>query len=217
MKAKTLIATAVASAIAITPATAFAKGASSPAPAPTPKPTLAEVLLSDKAYDDANGFDRSWKDFDIVTQAVLAFPDLTAAALDPTASLTAFLPTDKAFWLFYWELTGKKAQSEKEIFDALATNPALKTILEYHIVPAKIPASAAVQANGAVLDTLVKDAKITVKVKNGHHHKKAPTIILKDLDTNDRNPRVVATDIGGEASNGYAHGIDGVLRPLDLP
>lgn len=217
MKAKTLIATAVASAIAITPATAFANGASSPAPTPAPKPTLAEVLLSDSAHDDANGFDRTWKDFDIVTQAVLAFDDLTAAALDPAASLTAFLPTDKAFWLFYWELTGKKAQSEKEIFDALATNPALKSILMYHIVPSKIPASAAVRANKAVLPTLLTDATITVRVKHGHHHKKAPTITLKDLDTNDENAKVVATDIGGEASNGYAHGIDRVLRPLDLP
>ena len=32
-----------------------------------------------------------------------------------------------------------------------------------------------------------------------------------------RNPIVIRPNIGGEASNGFAHGIDRVLRPIDLP
>jgi len=28
---------------------------------------------------------------------------------------------------------------------------------------------------------------------------------------------VIAGDLGGEAVNGYAHGINRVLRPIDLP
>ena len=42
-------------------------------------PTLAQILLADRVLDDADGFDRFSLDFDIVTQAVLAFPDLTEA------------------------------------------------------------------------------------------------------------------------------------------
>lgn len=38
----------------------------------------------------AAGFDKNWYDFDIVTQAVLLYPDLVEAASDPSASLLAF-------------------------------------------------------------------------------------------------------------------------------
>ena len=191
MKAKTLIATAVASAIAITPATAFAKGASSPAPAPTPKPTLAEVLLSDKAYDDANGFDRSWKDFDIVTQAVLAFPDLTAAALDPTASLTAFLPTDAAFKRLASALTGKQVRSEAKAFEAVA-GLGLETVEEVlllHVVPgATITAKKALKSNGAKLTT-AQGEKLKVKVTKAHSS--SPRVTIKDLSKTSSNARVI--------------------------
>ena len=47
--------------------------------------TLADVLLADAGRDDAAGFDKRWFDYDIVTQAVLLFPDLVAAASDPDA------------------------------------------------------------------------------------------------------------------------------------
>ena len=52
---------------------AVAVPAVAPASAAT-RPTLAQILLSDSKKDAANGFDANPNDFDIVTQAVLAFP-----------------------------------------------------------------------------------------------------------------------------------------------
>jgi hypothetical protein len=45
-------------------------------------------------------------------------------------------------------------------------------------------------------------------------HRRSVTLI--DLDPNARNPVVVQANVGGEALNGFAHGIDRVLRPVDL-
>jgi uncharacterized surface protein with fasciclin (FAS1) repeats len=206
MKKKILAAASAAIAIgAFAPTTASAEGSA---------PTLAEVLLSDSADDDANGFDHNWHDYDIVTQAVLAFPDLTAAASDPTASLTAFLPNDRAFRRLVREITGQRPKSEQAAFDAVVSLglDTVKTVLTYHLVGSKISYDAALQSNGAVLPTL-QGGTIEVKVRG----KWCPTIRLIDADTDDRDPRVIDPNIGGEASNGFAHGIDRVLRPVDLP
>ena len=178
-------------------------------------PTLADILLSDSAKDNANGFDKRWYDYDIVTNAVLAFPDLVAAASDPDASLTVFLPKDYAFFRLAKQL-GAPAGNEEETFAWLVDNVGLETIgvvLQYHIVPGlKIPAAAALQSDGVHLPTLLgEDATFEVDVRKGNRIK------LIDADTNDRDPYVIKTDIGGEASNGYAHGIGRVLRPVDLP
>ncbi|MFW8205271.1 hypothetical protein ACOIC8_28215, partial [Klebsiella pneumoniae] len=65
---------------------------------------------------------------------------------------------------------------------------AVEKVLLYHVVPGKtIRAKDAVKADGAELATALKDAKITVDVK-WHHHR--PVIVLRDLDRNDRDPRV---------------------------
>jgi hypothetical protein len=64
-----------------------------------------------------------------------------------------------------------------------------------------------------VLGTLLTDASITVDVK-GRWWK---WIQLEDLDGDDRDAVVVHPNVGGRPVNGYAHGIDRVLRPLDLP
>ena len=82
------------------------------------RPTLAEVLLADSGRDDAAGFDRNWFDYDIVTQAVLLFPDLVAAASDPSAQLTVFLPNDRAFRRLVHDLTGTWPRTEQATFDA---------------------------------------------------------------------------------------------------
>ena len=184
------------------------------ADAETKKPTLAEILLSDSAKDGPDGFDHRSKDYDIVTQAVLLFPDLVAAASDPNAQLTVFLPNDAAFRRLVYDVTGKWYRSEADIFNAVASlgTDTVKQVLQYHIVGSAIPFSAALKADGAKLDTLLSGGKIEVDVR---HHK--PRIKLIDADTNDRDPRVVKADVGGAAANGYAHGIDRVLRPIDLP
>src|SRR4051794_7939191 len=83
--------------------------------------TIAQVLLSDSAKDDANGFDRRWFDYDVATQAVLLFPDLVAAASDPNAALTVFLPNDLAFRNLVHDLTGTWPRTEQETFDVVAS------------------------------------------------------------------------------------------------
>src|SRR6478672_3271858 len=82
--------------------------------------TLAEILLSDSAKDNADGFDQRWNDFDIVTQAVLLYPDLVAAASNPDLDLTVFLPTDQAFRKLVQDLTGQQLKTEAEVFGAVA-------------------------------------------------------------------------------------------------
>jgi uncharacterized surface protein with fasciclin (FAS1) repeats len=187
-----------------------------PAQADDPK-TIADILLSDAA-GDVNGFDRNWYDFDIVTQAVLAFPALEAAASDPKASLTVFAPNDRAFQVLVKDLTGTWLTSEKAIFDVLAGNPALGTILNYHIVKGKISAADALKSDGAEPPTLLgagptETFEVDVVSKNFQF------IVLKDEDKTDLNPWIVRSkfNVGGDLSNGYIHGIGLVLRPVDLP
>lgn len=192
-------------AVAVAPATASAQTA----------PTLAEILLSDSATDGADGFDHNWHDYDIVTQAVLLFPQLVAAAGNPDAELTAFLPNDRAFRKLVKDVTGMRPRTEADTFAAVASlgTDTVLAVLQYHLLGTAIPFSAAVQADGAVLTTLA-GGTIEVDVKGRKYH---PRVILIDADANDRDPRVMAADLGGAASNGYAHGIDRVLRPSDLP
>jgi uncharacterized surface protein with fasciclin (FAS1) repeats len=179
------------------------------------RPTLAQILLADSSRDDADGFDRNWFDYDIVTQALLLFPDLVAAASDPAAQLTAFLPNDRAFRRLVHDLTGTWPRTEQDTFDAVAGLgvDTVKTVLTYHIVAGPpISYRAALQSNGAELTTL-QGATIGVQVQRFFllHY-----VQLVDKDPDARDPIVIQPQVGGQASNGYAHGIDQVLRPIDL-
>ncbi len=201
------IAAATIGLIALTPADAAATGGSDQ--------TLADVLLADSAKDDADGFDRRWWDYDIVTQAVLLFPDLVDAASNPDAELTVFLPNDQAFRRLVHEISGQWVRSEADVFAAVAAlgTDTVKLVLDYHIVPgAKISYRAALAADGATLTTL-QGGTIEVDVKGGWWK----YVVLRDADTDDRDPYVRQPNIGGEASNGFAHGINRVLRPVNLP
>ena len=177
--------------------------------------TLAEVLLADAPKDGTDGFDRRWGDYDIVTEAVLLFPDLVAAASDPNATLTVFLPNDQAFRKLVRELTGEWVRNESDVFDAVASLglDTVRTVLTYHIVgDAAISYDDALKADGAAVPTL-QGGTITVEVA-GRGWK---YVRLVDADTDDRDPIVVNPNIGGELANGFAHGIDRVLRPINLP
>ena len=177
--------------------------------------TLAEVLLADSGRDDADGFDRRWFDYDIVTQAVLLFPDLVAAASDPSAQLTAFLPNDFAFRKLVADLTGTWPRKEADVFAAVASlgTDTVKTVLTYHLVAGPpIGFRDALNADGAVLTTL-QGGTITVDVIRFFGF---PFVKLVDNDPNDADPIVVQPNIGGQLANGYAHGIESVLRPVDL-
>ena len=134
---------------------------------------------------------------------------------DPDAELTVFLPKDYAFFRLAKQLGAPKLD-EQETFNWLVANVGLDTIkvvLSYHIIPgAEISAADALESDGAKLTTLLGgDFKVEVDVRKGDRIK------LIDLDTNDRDAYVIKPNIGGEAENGYAHGIGRVLRPIDLP
>jgi len=206
---------------AILATSALALGAmGATAPAANAKPagdeSLAALLTS-----DGNKFDKNSKDFDILTEAALAVigakPDSPVALLaDGSKRLTAFAPTDEAFRQLAKDLSGKTIKSEKKVFAALvelAGVDTIETVLLYHVVPgATLTSSKVLKSNGAKLTT-AQGGKVTVKVKT----KPRVSITLKDGDRNDRDPKVVlkALDLN-KGNKQIAHGIDRVLRPIDL-
>jgi uncharacterized surface protein with fasciclin (FAS1) repeats len=208
MKTMKMAAAAIAIGIGLSATTATAASAHGPAQ----RRSIAEILLADSREDDANGFDKNNYDYDIVTQAVLAFPDLVAAASDPNAALTVFVPNDLAFKLLVKDLAGSQPATEKETFDAVVGLglDTVKTVLTYHIVPgAKVSFKAAREANGATITTL-QGGTFQLKIANWGG------LGLIDQDPNARNGAVVEGNLRGEGTNGYVHGVDRVLRPIDL-
>jgi uncharacterized surface protein with fasciclin (FAS1) repeats len=206
-------AVAIASAaIAVTALTA--------APASAHKPlgtkSLAAVLTADKS-----GFDRNSRDYDILTAAVLAVLKAKPASpvkvlTDGTTALTAFLPNDRAFELLVADLQhSKRLPGEKAAFTAVAGLgiDTVETVLLYHVVPgATIDAKTALKSDNASLKTAT-GASIKVDVYGFACWKQ---IKLIDADRSDRDPRVNKFDIN-KGNRQIAHGIDRVLRPLDLP
>ncbi|GAB3024570.1 hypothetical protein GCM10011376_10120 [Nocardioides flavus (ex Wang et al. 2016)] len=205
---------------AILAASALALGTMAAAPAASAK-AVGEDSLAGLLTSDGNNFDKNKNDFDIVTEAALAIvgakPESPVAILaDGTKRATVFAPTDQAFRLLVKDLTGQTIKSEKKIFDALvelAGVDTIETVLLYHVVPGKTLTSKKVlKANNAKLMTAAGE---TVKVKV--RMKPSLRITLKDKDRNDRDPRVVlkALDLN-KGNKQVAHGIDRVLRPIDL-
>ena len=202
-----------ASALALTAVQATAPAANAKA---VGEDSLAALLTS-----DGNTFDKNKSDFDIVTEAALAVvaakPDSPVALLaDGTQRLTVFAPTDQAFRLLVKDLTGKTIKSEKKIFSSLVELAGVDTIeqvLLYHVVPGKTLTSKKVlKADGAKLTT-AQGGKVKVDIKK----KPSLRIFLKDRDKNDRDPRVVLTALDlNKGNKQVAHGIDRVLRPIDL-
>ncbi len=177
--------------------------------------SLAAVLTA-----DGNTFDRNWNDYDIVTEAVLAVlaakPSSAVGVLaDGKVALTAFLPTDRAFRNLVGDLTGKWYRSESKVFDALVAAVGVDTVeavLLYHVVPgATVTKKDAVKADGAVLQTALAGATVTVDVK----WRWLPLVVLVDNDPDDRNPWVKKFDIN-RGNLQIAHGITEVLRPANL-
>ena len=176
--------------------------------------SLASVLTSDN-----NKFDKNAKDYDILTEAVLAVlaekPDSDVSVLtDGKVKLTAFAPNDSAFRKLVKDLTGKNYKSEKKVFKQVAGLgiDTVETVLLYHVVPnAKINAKTAAKSNGAKLDT-AQGGILTVKVKKRHS---ATVIKLKDQDPDAPNAKVITPDIN-KGNKQIAHGINQVLRPIDL-
>jgi hypothetical protein len=174
--------------------------------------SLAELLAK-----DGGGFDTNWSDYDILDNAVgavlTAKPNSPVAVLaDGNVPLTAFLPTDRAFRRLAHSLTGKWYRSEEKVFTKLAGTLGVDTIenvLLYHVVPgATITYRQALKSNGAVLQTALSRATIKVKVR-------CWVVALKDNDPNAGNPIVVRPNLN-EGNKQIGHGINRVLRPVDL-
>jgi uncharacterized surface protein with fasciclin (FAS1) repeats len=177
--------------------------------------SLATVLTTDNGT-----FDRNWNDYDIVTQAVLAVlaakPDSAVGVLTKgDVPLTAFIPSDRAFRTLVKDLTGKAPSTEAKTFAAVAGLGGIdlvETVLLYHVVPgATIDSATALNADDAYLETGVRAIRVDV-VK----HKGGKQIRLKDADSNSRNARVNVADLN-KGNVQIAHGVDRVMRPLDLP
>ena len=203
--------------LAAASAVALAAGALAPAAnAADGTQSLAAVLTS----DGGKQFDNNHKDFDIVTEAVLAVlaakPDSSVKVLtDGSVALTAFVPDDMAFMHLVHSLTGKMPSSERKTFAAVAGLgiDTVETVLLYHVVPGPaIDSKAALKADEARLTTAQGG---TFKV-NVVKYQGAKQIRLQDQDGNARNPRVIAVDVN-KGNMQIAHVIDRVLRPLDLP
>ena len=209
-----------ATAGAVLTATAIVAAGAAPAQA-APARGLGTTSLASVLGADGVKFDSNWKDFDIVEAAVYAVaaakPDSPVLVLaDGTKRLTAFVPTDKAFRNLVKDLTGKSYSSEKKVFTKLAglvDIDTIETVLLYHVVPGKtLTSNKVLKADGAKLTT-AQGGKVKVDVKM----KPSLSITLKDRDKNDRDPKVVlkALDLN-KGNKQVAHGIDRVLRPIDL-
>ena len=194
---------------------ALAIGAAPPASAHTSSSgnrSLASVLAK-----DGSGFDHNWNDFDIVDNAVQAVlkakPDSDVKVLaDGKTRVTAFLPTDRAFRLLVKDLTGTSYRSEKQVFTVVASLgiDTVEAVLLYHVVPGStITYRTALKSNGAMLATALPGASITVKVRY------CVFVQLSDADPDDANPYVVRADLN-KGNRQIAHGIDRVLRPVNL-
>ena len=204
--------TAVAAAIALAAGASLASAA--PSTAATGNRSLAKVLTS-----DGNRFDHN-NDFDIVTEAVLAV--LKAKPSSPVSvltkgnvRLTAFVPTDNAFRVLVYDLTGKWLTSERKVFNAVASLgiDTVETVLLYHVGPgATITSAKALAADGKDLTT-AQGGTFSVDVLNPVRG----VIRLQDQDPNDVDPMTVPKLLNiNKGNKQIAHGISYVLRPADL-
>lgn len=184
-----------------------------PAEAAPGNRSIAKVLAA-----DGNRFDRTWGDFDITEKAVLAVleakPDSAVRLLTQGSKrATVFVPTDHAFRLLVGDLTGKKPGTEAKTFKAVAGLgvDTIEAVLLYHVVAGKtLVSEKVVGADGSYVRTA---AGTTFKVVVNHEG----VVRIQDKDRNDENaeaiPRLLDINRGNKQ---VAHGIDRVLRPVDL-
>ncbi|MCU0263915.1 MAG: fasciclin domain-containing protein [Candidatus Nanopelagicales bacterium] len=189
-----------------------------PASATVAKPTLFQAVAASLANNNGKATDRNWYDFDILANGVLA-AGLKDRLNDPKgAKLTVFIPNDRAFQALIADLVGPKywfaseATILAEVVKLEKAQPGtLATVITYHAVPGEIDSTTALSVpKGTALTTLQGgDIKVYPLPRLG-------TAILADQDPNDANPFLVRSKLDIQASNGIAHGISLVLRPINL-
>lgn len=198
-----------------------------PASATEDKPTLFGAVAASLG-DNPGGAatDRNWYDFDILANGVVA-AGLKDALNDPKGDkLTVFIPNDRAFQALVADLVGPKywfaneATILGELVKLEAAKPGtLSTVILYHAVPGQIDSTTALGVpRGTPLDTVLggttaESGDFQIRV---YPLPRLGTAILADQDPNDANPFLVRSKLDIQASNGIAHGISFVLRPIDL-
>ena len=170
------------------------------APAVADEPTtIVDAVLAD---DD---------EFDILQAAVIATG--YAGPLDNAdATFTVFAPTDKAFTKLAEDLSGEEFDSDADVVNWLVANvgiPTITTVLEYHVV-------AGLAVDSSTVVTLDEAPTIGGTVGIFAPGKSFRSIQFVDNDPDARNPKLVKGLFDIEVVNGIIHGIDRVLRPIDL-
>ena len=171
---------------------------------------------------DGNRFDKNARDYDIVTEAVLAV--LAAKPDSPVGLLTkgwkpatAFVPNDWSFRTLTKDLTGVRYGSEKGGLQ----RPGGCGRRRHHRAGAALPRGprghhrlqgTALGADGVALTT-AQGGQVTVDVI----YPRVPIVQLMDQDPDATDPFLdpSALDIN-EGNKQIAHGIVLVLRPIDL-
>jgi transforming growth factor-beta-induced protein len=118
-----------------------------------------------------------------------------AGTLSKPGNYTVFAPTDKAF--------AKLERTNPDLFEKVTSDRALlRTVLTYHVLPRRVPATAALAAaqKEAKVKT-VQGERIALSVRNNR-------IVLNGA------ARVILPDV--KASNGIIHAIDTVIVPPSL-
>lgn len=203
--------------------TGLAAPAQAAAPSAAPAASHGTRSLAAVLTSDGNQFDHNWRDYDIVTEAALAV--LKAKPNSPVkvitqggTAITVFAPNDRAFQRLASDLFHKRYHSEKAVFTDLATKVGVDTIekvLLYHVVPgATITAKQALALpRNAQVSTALPGASFRVLVRDRH----PVTVELKDNDRTDANPYLLRSQLDlNKGNKQIAHGINRVLRPLDL-
>lgn len=174
-----------------------------PAAADAPA-TIVDAVLADDG------------EFDVLQAAVIAVEE---AEILPAVSLlsgegpfTVFAPTDKAFAKLAEDLGAEDLESDDEVVTWLVTNVGLDTIavvLGYHVV-AGVAADSSTVVGLPAVTTLGGDVGVFAPGKGFR------SIQFVDNDPDARNPKLVKGLFDLETGNGIIHGIDRVLRPVDL-
>jgi uncharacterized surface protein with fasciclin (FAS1) repeats len=174
--------------------------------------SLAEVLAA-----DGQKLDKNWEDFDLVEAAVFAVLDAKpdsplGLVADGDTRLTVFVPTDAAFRSFVASIKGYAPKTEaktlKQVVKIAGSIDTVETILLYHVIAGKTLTSPKVLAAEGEKLTTAQGGAFRV-----HTGKKGVFLVDKDRDA--ANPYVVALDVN-RGNKQVAHGINQVLRPVDL-
>jgi uncharacterized surface protein with fasciclin (FAS1) repeats len=208
--------TVAASLAALALATSMAGAAS----AAEPPSNVAELLAADGV-----AFDRNWRDYDIVEAAALTVitnkPGTPVALLaDDSAALTVLAPNDRAFQLLAFSLTGKWSWTEAAVVNSivgaissLGLDPidTLETVLLYHVIPGRLTSADVIARSGQPVTT-AQGGTIGIRA-----YGRLGVVRLIDQDRNALDPFLVRSQLNIGAGNSIVHGINLVLRPVDLP